>query len=120
MIGITDNDDTVIAWNSTASDVIYGGQKLQTINSATVAVEADYFIARNITFMVNMLSCILHFILRSNYYRSKGERERGRTIITRDEQWIHLIFIHFIKSAMKTHNWFLNQCHSVYKYGLIN
>jgi hypothetical protein len=34
-----------IAWNSTASDVIYGGQKLQTINSATVAVEADYFIA---------------------------------------------------------------------------
>ncbi|CAK9876876.1 unnamed protein product [Sphagnum jensenii] len=51
MIGITDNDETVIAWNSTASDVIYGGQKLQTINSATVAVEADYFIARNITFM---------------------------------------------------------------------
>ncbi|CAK9273667.1 unnamed protein product [Sphagnum jensenii] len=45
MIGITDNDETVIAWNSTASDVIYGGQKLQTINSATVAVEADYFIA---------------------------------------------------------------------------
>ncbi len=78
MIGITDNDETVIAWNSTASDVIYGGQKLQTINSATVAVEADYFIARNITFMVNMLSCILHFILSSNYYRSNGERERER------------------------------------------
>ncbi len=119
MIGITDNDETVIAWNSTASDVIYGGQKLQTINSATVAVEADYFIARNITFMVNMLSCILHFILSSNYYRSNGERERERererTIVTPDEQSIH-----FIKSATKTHNWFLNQCHSVYKYGLIN
>ncbi|CAM6076718.1 unnamed protein product [Sphagnum tenellum] len=41
MIGITDNDETVIAWNSTASDVIYGGQKLQTINSATVANTAQ-------------------------------------------------------------------------------
>ncbi|XP_039137015.1 pectinesterase QRT1 isoform X1 [Dioscorea cayenensis subsp. rotundata] len=44
------SSETVIAWNSQASDLLSNGQTIGTLNSASVAVEADYFCANGITF----------------------------------------------------------------------
>lgn len=46
------SSETVIAWNSQASDLLSNGQTIGTLNSASVAVEADYFCANGITFKV--------------------------------------------------------------------
>ncbi|XP_077212021.1 pectin lyase-like superfamily protein [Tasmannia lanceolata] len=42
--------ETVISWNSTASDRGSDGQVVGTFASASVAIESDYFCARGITF----------------------------------------------------------------------
>ncbi|XP_058763742.1 pectinesterase QRT1-like [Vicia villosa] len=39
-----------IIWNDSSSTIVNDGQKLETFNSATVAVSADYFIAINLKF----------------------------------------------------------------------
>jgi pectinesterase len=44
---------TVITWNSRASDVDASGHQVGTFNSASVAIEADYFCASHITFEVS-------------------------------------------------------------------
>ncbi|GJN11074.1 hypothetical protein PR202_ga29239 [Eleusine coracana subsp. coracana] len=41
---------TVITWNSRASDLDASGHQVGTLNSASVAIEADYFCASHITF----------------------------------------------------------------------
>ena len=47
-------NNTIMQWSDTASTVGKNGKKLGTYLSASVAVEAHYFIARNITFQVNL------------------------------------------------------------------
>lgn len=44
--------NVVITWNSKSSDRGTNGQELGTYGSATVAVDADYFCATEITFQV--------------------------------------------------------------------
>ncbi|KAA8521379.1 hypothetical protein F0562_012059 [Nyssa sinensis] len=46
-------DTTVIEWHDRASDLGPGGRPLNTYQSASVAVLANYFSARNISFKVN-------------------------------------------------------------------
>ncbi|KAL5983399.1 hypothetical protein ACLOJK_017484 [Asimina triloba] len=43
-------DPPLITWNATAADVGDDGKRPGTINSATVAIKSDYFIASNIKF----------------------------------------------------------------------
>lgn len=43
---------TILQWNDTADTMGKNGDKLGTYWSASVAVEANYFIAHNITFKV--------------------------------------------------------------------
>ncbi|KAG9441350.1 hypothetical protein H6P81_017204 [Aristolochia fimbriata] len=45
-----DSSRTVISWNSRASDRNGNGQPVGTFNTATVAIEADFFCAHGITF----------------------------------------------------------------------
>ncbi|KAI5074771.1 hypothetical protein GOP47_0010732 [Adiantum capillus-veneris] len=42
--------NTVITWNSRAGDKNQGGEILGTFGSASVAIDSDYFVARDITF----------------------------------------------------------------------
>ena len=52
-IGIQNRtSDTVISWNNKASDKGEDGIELGTYNSASVAIESDYFCATGITFEV--------------------------------------------------------------------
>jgi hypothetical protein len=44
---------TVVTWSSRASDLDASGHQVGTFNSASVAVEADYFCASHITFEVS-------------------------------------------------------------------
>lgn len=44
--------DTIITWNSKASDKDNHGPELGTYRSASVAIESDYFCATGITFEV--------------------------------------------------------------------
>lgn len=48
-----ESSETVISWNSRASDRGSNGQFVGTLSSASVAIESDYFCARGITFEVN-------------------------------------------------------------------
>lgn len=52
-VGI-ESSETVISWNSRASDRGPTGKIVGTLSSASVAVESDYFCARGITFEVNI------------------------------------------------------------------
>ncbi|KAJ7565670.1 hypothetical protein O6H91_02G070200 [Diphasiastrum complanatum] len=47
---IGESGSTIIEWNSTASDLGMNGKPLSTLRSATVAVSAEYFVAKNIIF----------------------------------------------------------------------
>lgn len=47
-----DNTTTVISYDSKADDKDFNGQPVGTYNSATVAVESEYFCANAITFLV--------------------------------------------------------------------
>eukprot|EP01018_Ginkgo_biloba_P003743 Gb_32012 [translate_table: standard] len=63
---------TIVTWNSRASDKGPNGQVLGTFASASVAIESDYFCARDITFQVTYSSLrddpslqaalIIHFV----------------------------------------------------------
>lgn len=57
--------DTVISWNNKASDKGNDGKELGTYNSASVAIESDYFCATGITFEVRRASFVL--LLRHLY-----------------------------------------------------
>lgn len=46
-------DKTVVEWGDTAETLGPRGQPIGTFNSATFAVNAPYFIAKNITFKVS-------------------------------------------------------------------
>ena len=46
---------TVITWNARASDRGQSGGILGTFDSASVAIDSDYFVARDITFQVIIL-----------------------------------------------------------------
>lgn len=46
----TNTSTTIITWNDTANKLGADGKPIGTYNSATVAIDASYFIARNITF----------------------------------------------------------------------
>jgi len=46
-------NSTILQWNDTADTVAENGEKLGTYWSASVAVEAKYFIARNMAFKVS-------------------------------------------------------------------
>ena len=48
-------DRTVIEWDDTADRVGQTGHPLGTYASATFAIDAPYFIAKNITFKVNIV-----------------------------------------------------------------
>lgn len=62
-------NNTILQWNDTADTVGKNGEELGTFGSASVAVEADYFIARNITFKVTVYKLYIyvyvyiHFII---------------------------------------------------------
>lgn len=45
-------DKTVIQWGDTAQTLGANGKPMGTFNSATFAINAPYFIAKNITFKV--------------------------------------------------------------------
>ena len=53
-------NNTTLQWSDTASTVGKNGARLGTYLSASVAVEANYFIARNITFKVNPIPLSTH------------------------------------------------------------
>lgn len=63
---------TVITWNDSYSTIGSDGHPLKTFNSASVAVNADYFVAINIVFEVlkNKLALYIFFSLRYNYISS--------------------------------------------------
>lgn len=46
----TNSNTTIISWNDTASKLGADGKPIGTYNSATVAIDAPFFIAKNITF----------------------------------------------------------------------
>lgn len=46
-------DNTIIVWDDTADRMGQSGHPLGTFGSATFAVDAPYFIAKNITFKVS-------------------------------------------------------------------
>lgn len=50
---------TTIKWDDTADRVGKDGQPMGTYGSATFAVNSPYFIAKNITFKVNCVLCLV-------------------------------------------------------------
>lgn len=48
-------DVTVVQWGDTAQTLGPNGRPLGTFSSATFAINSPYFMARNITFQVNIL-----------------------------------------------------------------
>lgn len=47
-------DKTIVQWGDTAKTIGAQGQPIGTFNSATFAVNSPYFIAKNITFKVQL------------------------------------------------------------------
>lgn len=51
--GRNGTENAVVTWNSKSSDRGFDGQELGTYDSATVAVESDYFCATTLTLEVS-------------------------------------------------------------------
>jgi pectin methylesterase-like acyl-CoA thioesterase len=59
-----DADNTIIEWDDTADRMGQSGHPLGTFASATFAVDAPYFIAKNITFKVSKFRDLgFHYLL---------------------------------------------------------
>ncbi|GAV68795.1 Pectinesterase domain-containing protein, partial [Cephalotus follicularis] len=91
--------DTVITWNSKASDKDSNGRELGTYRSASVTIESDYFIATSITFENTVVAMPRIYGMQAVALRISGDKAmfyRVRVLGTQDtlldEQGSHYFY----------------------------
>ncbi|XP_052206858.1 pectinesterase QRT1 [Diospyros lotus] len=101
------SSETVITWNNKASDKAQDGGELGTYNSASVAVESDYFCASGLTFENSIVAVPGGYGMQAVALRLSGDKAllyRVRILGTQDtlldDQGSHYFYECFIQGSI--------------------